>query len=79
MVSRKVRLGSAPIYAFSVENRAKKYFIFQKCQKGSEKGVRGNRGGGGVKWVGRDTANNFFMDGLMVLRCGLKFRHFFPL
>ena len=32
-------------------------------------------GGGGVKWVGRDTANIFFMDGLMVLRCRLKFRH----
>ena len=32
-------------------------------------------GGGGLKLVGRDTANNFFMDGLMVLRCGLKFRH----
>ena len=32
-------------------------------------------GGGGLKWAGRDTANNFFMDGLMVLRGGLKFRH----
>ena len=39
-------------------------------------GVREGGGrGGGLKRVGRDTANNFFMDGLMVLRCGLKFRH----
>ena len=38
--------------------------------------VGGCEGGGwGLKWVGRDTANIFFMDGLMVLRCGLKFRH----
>ena len=38
--------------------------------------MRGNgEAGGGLKWVDRDTANNFFMDGLMVLRCELKFRH----
>ena len=39
----------------SDENRAKKYFIFQKCQK-----TFWVEEGGGVRWIGRDTANNCF-------------------
>ena len=48
-------------------------FYFPEVPKWFWVGVRGR--GWGLKWVGRDTAKNFFMDGLMVLRCGLKFRH----
>ena len=51
--------------------------LFSKsAKKVLRRGCEGTgSGGGGLKWVGRDTANNFIMDGLMVLWCGLKFRH----
>ena len=52
----------------------KNVLFSRSAKKVLRRGCEGT-GRGGVKWVGRDTANNFFMDGLMVLRCGLKFRH----
>ena len=51
----------------------KNVFFSRSAKKVLGSGCEG--GGGVVKWVGRDTANNFFMDGLTVRRCGLKFRH----
>ena len=53
---------------FSDKNRAKN-FLFSRSTK------RSSGGGGGKVGIGRDTANNCFMDGLMGVRCGLKFRH----
>ena len=53
----------------------KNVLFSRSAKKVLRRGCEGTGGGGGLKWVGRDTANNFFMDGLMVLRCGLKFRH----
>ena len=58
---------------FLMKIEPKNVLFSRSAKKVLRRGCEGT--GGGLKWVGRDTANNFFMDGLMVLRCGLKFRH----
>ena len=56
-----------------------KNVLFSRSAKkvlGREWGWGAGGWGGGMVKVGKDTANNFFfMDGLMVLLCGLKVRH----